>query len=104
MRIIIAVAAACFLSAPAYAQHWHDDHERWDKHAKHHEDDADRELDRKLEGCFFQPADVTVISDYYTAARGRALPPGQKKKFYRPGHLPTRRANRGRRRSCGSGS
>jgi len=88
MKAISALTAfAWLLAAPAFAQHWHDDRERWEKHAKHHEDDADRELDRKLEGCFFQPADVTVISESYSA-RGRSLPPGLKKKFYRTGHLP----------------
>ena len=88
MKTIFPLAAfAWLLAAPVYAQHWHDDREHWDKHAKHHEDEEDRELDRTLEGCYFQPADVHVISDGY-APRSRSLPPGLKKKFYRTGHLP----------------
>ena len=36
--------------------------------------------------CFFQAADVYVVSGYY-APRYHPLPPGLKKKFYRTGHL-----------------
>jgi hypothetical protein len=85
--ILCATVGVWLMSVPAYAQHWHDDHDHWQKHSKHQDDDEDREMDRRLEGCFFQPADVHIVSEYY-AGRYRSLPPGLKKKFYRTGHLP----------------
>src|SRR5437763_5006778 len=88
MKTIVGLAVGIWLvGAPAYAQHWHDDREYWEKHAKHHDTEEDRELNRHLEGCYFQPDDVRAISEYY-APRYRSLPPGLKKKFYRTGHLP----------------
>jgi hypothetical protein len=87
-KTILGAAVSLWLvSVPAYAQHWHDDHEHWQKHAKHQDDEEDREIDRHMEGCFFQAADVYVVSGYY-APRYHPLPPGLKKKFYRTGHLP----------------
>jgi len=88
MKTTIGLAVAVWLvSAPAWAQHWHDEREHWQRYDKHLDDEKDHEFDRHLQGCFFQPPDVHIISAYY-APRSRELPPGQRKKFYRSGHLP----------------
>ncbi len=88
MRTIIGLTVAVFLvSAPARAQHWHDDHEHWQKYDKHLDDERDHEFDRHLQGCFLQPGDIHIISAYY-APHYRELPSGQRKKFYRSAHLP----------------
>lgn len=89
MKIIIGVTVAAWLvSVPAYAQHWHDDRDHWQKHAKHLDDAEDRDFDRYLEGCYFQPDDVHRVSEYY-APKYHAVPASLKKKFYRTGHLAT---------------
>ena len=88
-RIIAGVTLAVWvLCGPVYAQHWHDERERWQKYDRHLDDEQDREFDRHLQGCFLQPADIHIISAYY-ATRYRELPVGQRKKFYRSGHLPS---------------
>jgi hypothetical protein len=88
LRLTCGAAVAVWIAtAPLFAQHWHDERERWQKYDKHLDDDRDREADRHLQGCFFQPADVHVVSAYY-ASRHRELPAGLRKKFYRSGPLP----------------
>jgi hypothetical protein len=88
MKTIIGMTlAACLVSAPAFAKHWHEDHGHWKKHQKHHDEDDRRDADHRGETCYFHPHDVQVISEYY-APRYRALPPGLQKKYYRTGHLP----------------
>src|SRR5437879_1015352 len=88
MKTIIGMTlAACLVSAPAFAKHWHEDHDHWQKHQKHHDEDDRRDADHRGETCYFHPYDVQVISEYY-APRYRALPPGLQKKYYRTGHLP----------------
>jgi hypothetical protein len=80
-----AIGALLLSAVPASAQHWHDEHDHWLRHAKHHDDEADREFDRHLQGCFLQPPDVHLISEYYAQ---RSLPPALQKKYYRANHLP----------------
>jgi hypothetical protein len=88
MRAIFgATIAVCLFAAPAFAQHWHDERERWQKYDKHLDDDHDHEADRHLQGCFFQPSDVHVISAFY-APRYRETPAAARRKFYRSSHLP----------------
>jgi hypothetical protein len=82
-----AALATVLLGRPVWADHWHDDHDHWKKHAKHHGDDDDDDADHRSFGCFFQPHDVRVITEYY-APRYRRLPPGLAKKYERTGHLP----------------
>ena len=84
-----ALAATVLLVTPVWADHWHDDHDHWKKHAKHHDDDDDHDedFDHRASGCFFQPHDVRVITEYY-APEYRRLPPGLAKKYYRTGQLP----------------
>ena len=85
---LVCAALATFLSgAPAWADHWHDDHDHWKKHAKHHGDDDDDDVDHDARGCYFQPRDVRVIAQYYEPEY-RSLPPGLSKKYYRTGQLP----------------
>ena len=89
MKTMIRVTVTVWvLSGPVFAQHWHDDRDHWQKYDKHLDNEADREFDLHLQGCFFQPADVHVVSAYY-APRFRELPPGVRKKFFRSGHLPS---------------
>ena len=86
--LIFAIVSSVLLSAPAWAQHWHEDGDHWKKHSKHEaRDDDDREFDHRPESCYFEPGDVRVINEYY-APRYRSLPPGLAKKLYRTGHLP----------------
>ena len=86
--LIFAIVSSVLLSAPAWAQHWHEDGDHWKKHSKHEaRDDDDREFDHRAESCYFEPRDVRVMSEYY-APRYRNLPPGLAKKLYRTGHLP----------------
>lgn len=73
------------LSSPAFAKHWHEDDGHWNKHSHH--DDDDRDFDHRSEGCYFEPRDVRVISEYY-GPRYHNLPPGLQKKLYRTGRLP----------------
>ena len=89
MRLLIsAMLMTVFLAGPAAAkQHWHDDKGHWNKHWKHADDDDDREYDHRAGVCYFPPADVRVISEYY-APRYQRLPPGLAKKLARTGHLP----------------
>jgi hypothetical protein len=77
--------AALAWSAPASAKHWHDDEKHWKKHQNHEDDD--RNFDHHAGGCYFQPREMRVITDYYAPQR-RSLPPGLRKKLYRGGHLP----------------
>ena len=37
--LIYAALATLLCAGPAWADHWHDDHKHWKKHAKHHGDD-----------------------------------------------------------------
>jgi hypothetical protein len=83
-----AIVSSLVLSAPAWANHWHEDGAHWNKHAKHDSRaDDDRAFDHRAESCYFEPRDVRVISEYY-APRYRTLPPGLAKKLRRTGHLP----------------
>ena len=83
-----AALATIVLSGPAWANHWHEDHDHWKKHAKHHgDDDDDRDFDHRARECYFQPHDVRLITEYYVP-RYRRLPPGLAKKYYRTGRLP----------------
>jgi hypothetical protein len=66
--LVLVVAAAT--PAVAKPKHWHEDEGHWNKHR-----------------CYFQPAEVQIIREYYEP-RDRRLPPGLAKKFYRTGHLP----------------
>ena len=81
--------AGLLLSGPAWGKHWHEDEDHWNRHWQHNhdDDDDDRDYDHHREGCYFEPHDVRVMSEYY-APRYRALPPGLAKKYYRTGHLP----------------
>ena len=86
--LIYAVLATVLIGRSAWADHWHDDHDHWQKHAKHHGDgDEDKDVDHDARGCFFQPHDVRVITEYYAPAP-RHLPPGLAKKYDRTGQLP----------------
>jgi len=86
--LMFAVLASVVLNGPVWAEHWHEDHDHWTKHAKHHsDDDEDRDFDHHAPGCFFQPHDVGVITEYY-ATQARRLPPGLAKKYARTGQLP----------------
>src|SRR5436309_3815643 len=86
--LVYAIAASVLFTAPAWAKHWHEDGDHWNKHSRYeHRDDDDREFDHRRELCFFEPHDVRVITEYY-APRHRSLPPGLAKKLYRTGHLP----------------
>lgn len=86
--LLYAVLATLLIGRPAWAQHWHDDHQHWKKHAKHHEDwDDDDDGDHIPRVCFFQPRDIRVIAEYYEPEY-RRLPPGLAKKYYRTGQLP----------------
>jgi hypothetical protein len=86
--LIYAALATLLCAGPAWADHWHDDHKHWKKHAKHHgDDDDDDDFDHDPRGCFFQPRDVRVIAEYYEPEYQR-LPPGLAKKYYRTGQLP----------------
>ena len=75
------------LTVPAWSapKHWHEDDKHWKKHEKGRDDD--RHWDHHAGGCYFQPGEVRVITEYY-APRRRDLPPGLQKKLYRGGHLP----------------
>jgi hypothetical protein len=89
MRSLIPVMTVGFLlSASAWTKpkHWHEDDRHWNKHS-HQGDDDDRDFDHRRDGCYFQPRDVRVISEYY-APQYRNLPPGLQKKLYRTGRLP----------------
>ncbi len=87
MKILTcALLSAALLGGPAFAEHWHEDHDHWKRHWEHRDDD-DRDYNHHAENCYFEPREVRVLSEYY-APRGRDLPPGLRKKFYRTGHLP----------------
>src|SRR5262245_5111297 len=85
--LICATVAPVFLTGPAWADHWHDDHDHWTQHAKHHKGHDDRDFDHRSNGSYFQPHDVRVITEYYVP-RHASLPPGLAKKYYRTGQLP----------------
>jgi hypothetical protein len=86
MRLSICLfASGLLLTGIASAQHWHEDEKHWNKHVKHEDDD--RDFDHRGKGCYFQPHETRVITEYY-APRYRELPPGLQKKYYRTGHLP----------------
>jgi hypothetical protein len=86
--LLYAVFATLLFGAPAWADHWHDDHGHWKKHAKHHgDDDDDDDFDHDARACYFQPRDVRLIYEYYEPEY-RRLPPGLAKKYYRTGQLP----------------
>ena len=86
--LLYAALAIFLFGGPAWADHWHDDHKHWNKHAKQHGDeDEDNDVDHHARGCFFQPRDVRVITEYYEPEY-RRLPPGLEKKNYRTGQLP----------------
>jgi len=76
----------CLAGPVAAKPHWHEDKGHWNKHWKHADDD-DREYDHRRGVCYFSPADVRVISEYY-APRYQRLPPGLAKKLARTGRLP----------------
>jgi len=85
MSVMLAMG---LLGGPAASdKHWHQDNDHRQKHEKHHDDDDDREFDHRAGGCFFEPGDVRVITEYY-GPRSRALPPGLQKKLRRTGYLP----------------
>ena len=81
------IISSCLLAAPALAKHWHEDDDHWNKHWKHHDDRDERDFDHHAGGCYFQPREARLITEYYSP-RYRNLPPGLEKKFYRTGHLP----------------
>ena len=82
------ILSGILLAGPIRAEHWHEDHEHWNKHANHHGDaDDDRDFDHHAGNCYFQPREVRVIQEYY-APRYRDLPPGVEKRLYRTGSLP----------------
>ena len=86
MKPIIPILVTAVLSiSPAFAKHWHEDQDHWNKHGHHH--DEDRDFDHHAEGCYFEPHDVRVISEYY-GPRYHNLPPGLQKKLARTGRLP----------------
>ncbi len=85
--LVYVILSGLLMSGAAWAEHWHDDEDHWKKHDKHHDDGDDREYDHRTRGCYFQPQEIRVISDYY-APRYRNLPPGLQKKVMRTGHLP----------------
>ena len=88
-RIGLSLAAVLVLfGRPAWADHWHDDHDHWKKHAIHRDDDDDdRDVHHRERDCYFQPHDVRLIREYY-APHYRRLPPGLAKKYDRTGQLP----------------
>src|SRR5262249_52460906 len=81
--LLLSVASA----AAAKPKHWHDDEKHWSKHS-HDQNDDERDEREHHEYCYFEPPDVRIIREYYEP-RYRALPPGQAKKFYRTGELPS---------------
>jgi len=84
MRIAISVALLTTLSAvPASAKHWHEE-KGWRGDVRH---DGPRAVAREDEECYFRPADIRIVREYY-APRYRRLPPGLAKKYYRTGQLP----------------
>ena len=86
--LVALTAGLVLVGGPAWADHRHDDHDHWKKHAMHRgDDDDDRDGDHRERDCYFQPHEVRVITDYY-APRYRGLPPGLAKKYYRTGQLP----------------
>jgi len=82
--LIYVMLSGLLLSGPVRAKHWHEDDDHWKRHWDH---DDDRDYDHRAGGCYFQPQDVRVITEYY-GPRYRRLPPGLEKKLYRTGQLP----------------
>jgi hypothetical protein len=70
MLSVLVLAIATATPAVAKPKHWHEDEDHWNK-----------------QRCYFQPAEVQIIREYYEPHH-RPLPPGLAKKFYRTGHLP----------------
>jgi len=90
MRLTISlITFGILLSGPVSAKHWHENEKHWKEHTKH-EDQDDRGFDHRdhhATGCYFQPRDARIVTQYY-APRYRQLPPGLQKRVYRGGHLP----------------
>ena len=90
MRLAISlITFGILVNPPVHAKHWHENEKHWKEHANH-EDQDDRGFDRRdhhAAGCYFQPRDARIVTQYY-APRYRQLPPGLQKKVYRGGHLP----------------
>jgi hypothetical protein len=87
-RSIPMILAFVLLGTPAVAsnKHWHEDKKHAHKHAAY-DDDDDRDVDHRGGRCYFGPADVRVIREYYVP-RYQSLPPGLQKKYRRTGQLP----------------
>jgi hypothetical protein len=83
---VYAMLLALFMGAAPPDKHWHEDNDHWNKHWQHRDDD-DRDFDHRAGGCWFEPRDTRILTEYY-APRYRSLPPGLEKKLYRTGHLP----------------
>jgi hypothetical protein len=87
--VIPLITVGLMASSSASAKHWHEDEKHWKEHARH-EDQDDRGFDHRdhgAKGCYFQPRDTRIVTQYY-APRYRDLPPGLQMKIYRNRRLP----------------
>jgi hypothetical protein len=82
MRLLISLTCCgLLLTSPIFAKHWHENEKHWQKDMKGgHEDHHGK-------GCYFEPREARIVTEYY-APRRRELPPGLQKKLARGGHLP----------------
>jgi hypothetical protein len=84
--LICLIFSGLLLNGPLAAKHWHEDQKHWNKHANH-DDNDDHGYKHQAKGCYFEPRETRVITQYY-APRRSELPPGLQKKLYRSGRLP----------------
>ena len=75
------------LSWPVWGKHWHEDQDDWNWHVQH-QDQNDHADHRKDKGCYFEPHDVRLISEYDPPRLRLNIPPGLEKKIHRNGNLP----------------
>src|SRR5690242_14558895 len=76
--LICLIFSGLLLNGPLAAKHWHEDQKHWNKHANH-DDNDDHGYKHQAKGCYFEPRETRVITQYY-APRRSELPPGLQKK------------------------
>jgi hypothetical protein len=82
MRLLIPLTCCgLLLTSPGFSKHWHENEKHRQKDMK-----GDRQ-DHHGKGCYFEPREARIVTEYY-APRRRELPPGLQKKLWRGGHLP----------------
>jgi hypothetical protein len=81
------IVAGLILTGPVWGKHWHEDQDDWNWHQQHAQDQG-KEHHQPSKGCYFEPHDVLLISEYYPP-RYRLLPSSQEKKIHRNGPLPS---------------